>query len=592
MGQWKIRRIILIVVAILFITILTSMGFSVYNLYNMKESTLKVLEENIRDNYDDYIKGEIDTAISLINILETKTKARGLPIEERKELIADVIRNIRYGEDGYFWMDTSKGDNVVLYGSGVEGTNRIDFQDTKGKFVVQEIIKKAIAGGGFIDYYFPREGEHNASPKRAYGAYFEPYDWIVGTGIYTDVVDLTIEAKNQEYSDVLEKNLIRNSMFLFVFFLIIILINLTIVKNIEEKENINIQLSTELEKEKEINYLSDHDQLTGLYNRRYFNKAVDKIIEEERFPLCIIIVDINSLKIANDAFGHLIGDRLIQTFSDVLKENFSEIGIISRIGGDEFTVLLPGIDSDMAKDKINATKEHLKKKRIMDIPVSAAFGAASYKDNTYSFATVFNLADERMYEEKFAENNKVKFRILKAIIKNNIKLFPGKKKEMNRVAYLAKVYGKVLGLDSKVLNRVRKSALVYDIGKVSIDREILDKEGELTDTEMAKIRTHTVTAYHILKNITNWEDTSDIVLKHHENFDGRGYPVGIKGEEIPFESRVLAIITDYVAMTSERPYRVKLSREEALKEIKSGSNLRYDPRMVGSFIKLIRQIEK
>ena len=130
------------------------------------------------------IKSEVETALSLLQAIFTKHLQGDMTLEQAKKLGADLLRDLRYGPDGYFWADTEEGVNVVLYGSDVEGRSRLEEQDQHGTFVVKEMLAKAKAGGGYVEYAFPRKGERTPQPKRSYVQPFKPFGWVVGTGYY------------------------------------------------------------------------------------------------------------------------------------------------------------------------------------------------------------------------------------------------------------------------------------------------------------------------------------------------------------------------------------------------------------------------
>jgi len=134
---------------------------------------------------DTLIKGEVETVISMLQVISDRQQAGEMTIEQAKDLAAGLLRGMAYGTDGYFWADTEEGVNVVLYGrSDVEGRNRLEDKDTKGKFYVKEFMSAAKAGGGYVDYLFVKKGETNALPKRSYVQSFKPFGWVVGTGYY------------------------------------------------------------------------------------------------------------------------------------------------------------------------------------------------------------------------------------------------------------------------------------------------------------------------------------------------------------------------------------------------------------------------
>ncbi|MCW3789066.1 methyl-accepting chemotaxis protein [Marinilabiliaceae bacterium AAT] len=154
--------------------------------YNAEMKRLDALEEILKSDYDKQIKSEVETAYSLIEGVYKKYEEGEFTLDQAKKLAADVVRELSYGESGYFWIDTQDGTNVVLLGSATEGTNRLNLKDEKDNYLIKNIIKVAVEGGGYTEYWFPKKGETEALPKRSYSMYFKPWDWIVGTGNYID----------------------------------------------------------------------------------------------------------------------------------------------------------------------------------------------------------------------------------------------------------------------------------------------------------------------------------------------------------------------------------------------------------------------
>ena len=131
------------------------------------------------------IKSQVETAVSMLHAISAKQQAGEMPLEQAKSLAADLLRELRYEDDGYFWADTTEGVNVVLYGrKDVEGRNRLEDKDLKGAFYVKEFLSKGTAGGGYVEYWFPKKGETTAREKRSYVLLFSPFGWVVGTGYY------------------------------------------------------------------------------------------------------------------------------------------------------------------------------------------------------------------------------------------------------------------------------------------------------------------------------------------------------------------------------------------------------------------------
>lgn len=174
-------------------------GVTIAQLVNLEEDAVQVLTDSIRMDYDQNIKQQVDNAISMLDTVYARYEAGECTMEEAKEEGAEHLRELRYGESGYFWADTYEGDNVVLLGSETEGTNRMETKDAAGYQMVKEIIRVGMESeGGYTDYVFPKEGETESSPKRSYSRAFEPFEWVVGTGNYIDYIDDTVEAETTE----------------------------------------------------------------------------------------------------------------------------------------------------------------------------------------------------------------------------------------------------------------------------------------------------------------------------------------------------------------------------------------------------------
>ncbi len=186
----KMNLILLLVMIMTLIELFVSSN----SLNKMRANSLKTMETAIRDDYDQNIKEQVDSVMSLLDTIEKQYEAGVYTLDEAKKIAADLVRELRYGENGYFWIDDAEGNNIVLLGSDTEGTNRMESKDAEGFSLIKGIIGVALdEGGGYTDYVFPKEGETEPSPKRSYSAHFKPFDWVVGTGNYTDYIDDVIE---------------------------------------------------------------------------------------------------------------------------------------------------------------------------------------------------------------------------------------------------------------------------------------------------------------------------------------------------------------------------------------------------------------
>ena len=201
MKNIKVRTKLTIIVALVLVLVASESFISIQNMNQLKNKALDTMDTSSRQNYDDSIKEQVGVVISLLSEINNEYKSGKYTLDEAKKIAADEIRQMRYGEAGYFWVDQSDGKNIVLLGNSTEGTNRMNTKDAEGYQMVKEIIRVAVQdGGGYTDYVFPKEGETEPSPKRSYSEYFKPFDWVVGTGNYTDYIDTAIAQQDEEFT--------------------------------------------------------------------------------------------------------------------------------------------------------------------------------------------------------------------------------------------------------------------------------------------------------------------------------------------------------------------------------------------------------
>jgi len=222
-------KLTLIVIAICMLSSLSVMSFFIYKIVNLNQRTVTNTDRILRENYDRVIKSQVDTAISMLKQINKMNESGIINNEQAKKLGADLLRELRYEGEGYFWADTEKGDNIVLYGSKTEGTNRINFQDKKGSYIIQQIITAAKQpGGGFTNYWFPKKGETEALMKRGYALFFEPFGWSVGTGNYVDDIDVRVNNEKGVLQNALMKDIISIVGFTLLLIIIFSFIGYTI----------------------------------------------------------------------------------------------------------------------------------------------------------------------------------------------------------------------------------------------------------------------------------------------------------------------------------------------------------------------------
>lgn len=338
----------------------------------------------------------------------------------------------------------------------------------------------------------------------------------------------------------------------------------------------------------QIAYMSYHDQLTGLYNRRFFEEEMRRLDTERNLPISLVIMDVNGLKLTNDAFGHSAGDELLKKIAATTQKHCREGEIIARIGGDEIAIILPASDENDIPNFIKRIANALDKHRYGFIKLSVAFGFATKKSLDEDIFSVFKTAEERMYHNKLLESGKMHQKTVDSILEMLFHQNRREEKHAHSVKQLCEDIGLCLGLDKERLEELKKAGLMHDIGKIAINKSILDKKEALKDSDIIQIRRHPEVGFHILSSVSQFASISEYVLAHHERWDGQGYPKGLKADQIPLQSRIIALAEAYDTITSDTPYRKAFSREYAIEEIRRHSGGQFDPDIAEIFIKSIK----
>lgn len=339
--------------------------------------------------------------------------------------------------------------------------------------------------------------------------------------------------------------------------------------------------------EAEIIYLGQHDALTGLHNRSFYEKERKRLDHPDYLPLSLIIGDINGLKLINDAFGHGEGDKLLISIAKIMEDCAREQDVLVRTGGDEFVMLLPQTSYRQAGalvEKLKIACDEGYKLENELIITSISLGYATKTREHQLFEKTFKLAEESMYRKKLLEYKSFHSAIMDSIKTTLFEKSNETEEHAERMADLAKQLGRVLGLDQEELVSLELVATLHDIGKISIDSKLLKKNSPLTEAEWAEIKKHPEVGYRIAQTVPELRKISEYILCHHERWDGKGYPQGLKGEEIPLLARILAIVDAYDAMTQDRSYRRAMSQEDAIAELQCHAGSQFDPTLVAVFI--------
>jgi diguanylate cyclase (GGDEF)-like protein/PAS domain S-box-containing protein len=343
--------------------------------------------------------------------------------------------------------------------------------------------------------------------------------------------------------------------------------------------------------EEKVEYLSFHDALTGLYNRAFFDEELKRLDTERQLPITIVMGDLNGLKVINDAYGHARGDVFLKKIADILKESFRREDIISRWGGDEFISILPKTDAENAKNIAKRIKELCKEKSTTNIPLSISLGISTKKQKSEDIDDVLKKAEDRMYKNKISDSSSIQDSLVMSL-KENLK--KGDYRTETRIIKMeeyALLIGKKLKLSSIKLEELSLLLNLHNIGKLALVDEIMAKKGRLTKEEWRIIKELPEIGYRIAESSTKLKPIAESILSHHEWYNGQGYPRGIKGDEIPILSRISFLVDSYEAMTRDKPYRKKLTKKEAIKEIKRCCGTQFDPKVVDVFLEILEEEE-
>jgi len=345
------------------------------------------------------------------------------------------------------------------------------------------------------------------------------------------------------------------------------------------------------QKESDLLFQSNHDALTGLYNRSYFDQEKERLDAENQLPFSVIIGDINGLKMINDAFGRASGDKLLVETAKILQSCCRQSDILARTGGDEFYILMPQTDSATAaailKQINQVLKEHESSSRGGAHFLSLSLGYGTKERFDQSADIMVRTAEEHMLRRKILEQRSLHSSILSSIKATMHEKSHETREHGERLAELAKNVGKELGLSDSQLQDLELLSNVHDIGKIIIDDKILNKPDKLTEQEWVEMKKHPDIGYRIAQASPDIRHISDSILCHHERWDGKGYPHGLAGEAIPMFARILAIVDAFDAMTNDRTYRKAMPVDAAIQEIKNGAGKQFDPEISGVFARLM-----
>ncbi len=363
-----------------------------------------------------------------------------------------------------------------------------------------------------------------------------------------------------------------------------------------------------LDRQAKLQEIASIDDLTQLQNRRFFYERLQEELEKaerSRKQLSIVMIDVDDLKAINDDFGHQVGDVILHQFARTLNLTAEPSYVTARLGGDEFAVIMPNADRREADEMAWRIWDRLAEAPVWEnghasIYLGVSIGIGGYPWGGTDLEEIIHWADANLYANKLERkgfdrgrtvdgDNRLSSAVVEVLstaldIRDKMT-----HRHARRVARMAAAVAKEMGLNEQQVLEIEYAAALHDIGKIGVADSILRKAAPLDDEEWKDMRRHSELGYEILNGIDFLRDAAEIVWAHHERYDGEGYPRGLSGEEIPLGARVFGVVDAYDAMTSRRPYRQAMSREQACIEIARNAGTQFDPTVVESFLVMIRR---
>lgn len=355
-----------------------------------------------------------------------------------------------------------------------------------------------------------------------------------------------------------------------------------------EAVGISRDISTRKSSERKILYINEHDPLTDLYNRRFYNDQLEILNTAENMPLSMVLIDVNGMKLMNDAFGHMVGDSLLVNFGQVLRSSLRSTDIAARIGGDEFVLLLPHTSEEVAARVVERIKTALAGRTVEEVTISASFGIATKCAVEEDISDVYRLAEDNMYRGKLAANRQMKADLLRQILANLYKKSDVERKHSETVSRLCMAIGRELRMDYDDIEKLGAVGLYHDIGKVALNEELINKPDKLDSEEMSELSRHPEISYQILRSFSGMGEIAEYVLMHHRRVDGAGYPE-MEATEVPLQTRILSVAEAYDMMTGPYPFHTALTVDQAIRELEAHADSQFDREIVRVFIDRVLQ---
>lgn len=352
-------------------------------------------------------------------------------------------------------------------------------------------------------------------------------------------------------------------------------------------------ISRQKKAEEQVLDISNHDSLTGIYNHHYFELAMKEFDQEVGYSSAVIVIDIVGLKLINESFGYAQGDRILLLVANALTEQTSPADVVARIAGDEFSILLKDVSPEGVEEVVASIRRQIDAVNQAQIQSGMTIGlsigyssrlAAEDKLASTSMKELFDRANLNMQKDQVRSGQMAMSAIVEMLKRTLEARDIITHNHSNRMFGLIEKMAIELGFDQTRIKNALFFAELHDIGKLGIPDRILQKPGPLTGEERIEMQRHSEIGYRIALAAPELAPIAEWILKHHEWWDGTGYPLGLRGTDIPLECRILGIVDAYDAMVNDRPYRGALSEEDAIAELRRFAGRQFDPGLTALFI--------
>ncbi len=340
--------------------------------------------------------------------------------------------------------------------------------------------------------------------------------------------------------------------------------------------------------EEKMEYLLLYDTLTGLYNRSFFESEIERLSYDGAYPLAYVLCDVDGLKFINETLGHTYGDQLLVRTAEILSSAAKPNTLISRVGGDEFAMVIQSANRYETVQLVERIHKEIDEsnRKEPDNLLSLSIGYDLSYEKSRDFSDVYKEAYDRMSREKLTHIKSSRNSLVKTLMnmleaRDNIT-----EEHTERMQHYSAALCRSMGLAKDTTEEVVLLARFHDIGKVGIPDRLLFKNGKLTSEEKLEMQRHCNIGQKIALSSHELTHISDYILKHHEWWNGGGYPHELKGTQIPIQCRIISIVDAFDAMVNDRPYRKAMPLQEALAELKACAGTQFDPMLLDYFLEI------